>query len=106
MQEYLCSCRKDHRPLVRCQSGMENDDRPKFAVCALSQLLEPSRINDIWRLKIEAKMDEDDDFFDMRGRFRVPEKRKKNLDDDDDSNSDSDSDSSMFRLFTTADRRF
>jgi hypothetical protein len=36
-------------------------------------------------------MDDDDDFFDMRGRFRIPEKRKrqKKRSDDEDSGSSS-----------------
>lgn len=36
-------------------------------------------------------MDEDDDFFSMRGRFRVPEKRKRLQDDDDSANSETES---------------
>lgn len=36
-------------------------------------------------------MDEDDDFFSMRGRFRIPEKRKRLHDDDDSSDSESES---------------
>jgi len=38
-------------------------------------------------------MDQDDDFFDVRSRFAVPEKRKKG--DDDSGSSDSDSDSTL-----------
>ena len=38
-------------------------------------------------------MDEDDDFFSMRGRFRVPEKRKRSPNDDD--SADSETGSSM-----------
>jgi hypothetical protein len=41
-------------------------------------------------------MDEDDDFFDMRNRFKPPEKRKKDLED-----SDSDSDSEDSSTFTS-----
>jgi len=40
--------------------------------------------------EVYARMDEDDDFFDMRSRFKLPEKRQKRpLGEGDESNSDS-----------------
>lgn len=47
----------------------------------------------IWRVRRDQsdQMDEDDDFFSMRGRFRVPEKRKRLQDDDDSTNSETES---------------
>jgi hypothetical protein len=49
-------------------------------------------------------MDEDDDFFSMRGRFRVPEKRKRVPDDND--STDSETGSSMLSFANRLNCRF